>query len=183
MATLTIRNLSVRVMHGLAALARQRNTSMEQEAQRLLEDYLTERASVEKQIEASWSSTSLGKATPSSRFASLPDSMPSHHSTGRAGVLGRHAADVGFDRMAADVRMRRPASTFLAPQKFPETSHGSFAPFILHIRRDRCRLLLSRDLSMISKRFAAVAILGLLTVAPAGAQEEIAAAVAHVLRD
>lgn len=56
MATLTIRNLSVRVMHGLAALARQRNTSMEQEAQRLLEDYLTERASVEKQIEASWSS-------------------------------------------------------------------------------------------------------------------------------
>jgi plasmid stability protein len=54
MATLTIRNVPARVVRGLKALAKRRNTSMEQEVRELLEDYLMERSSVLKQIEASW---------------------------------------------------------------------------------------------------------------------------------
>ena len=55
MATLTIRNIPARVMRGLKSLARRRNTSMEQEVRQLLEEYVAERASVQKQIEDSWS--------------------------------------------------------------------------------------------------------------------------------
>lgn len=54
MATLTIRNVPTRIVRGLKALARRRNTSMEQEVRDLLEEYLAERTSVLKQIEASW---------------------------------------------------------------------------------------------------------------------------------
>ncbi len=53
-ATLTIRNVPARVVRGLKALAKQRKTSMEQEVRELLEDYVTERSSVLKQIEATW---------------------------------------------------------------------------------------------------------------------------------
>jgi plasmid stability protein len=55
MATITIRNVPARVIRGLKSLARRRNTSMEQEVRQLLEEYVAERASVQKQIEASWS--------------------------------------------------------------------------------------------------------------------------------
>lgn len=55
MATLTIRNVPTRVVRGLKALAKRRNTSMEQEVRELLEEYVAERASVLRQIEASWS--------------------------------------------------------------------------------------------------------------------------------
>lgn len=54
MATLTIRDVPARVVRGLKALAKRRNTSMEQEVRELLEDYVTERSSVLKQIESSW---------------------------------------------------------------------------------------------------------------------------------
>ena len=53
-ATLTIRNVPARVVRGLKALARRRNQSMEQEVRDILEEYVAERASVLKQIEASW---------------------------------------------------------------------------------------------------------------------------------
>lgn len=53
-ATLTIRNVPARVVRGLKALARRRNQSMEQEVRDILEDYVAERTSVLKQIEASW---------------------------------------------------------------------------------------------------------------------------------
>ena len=55
MATLTIRNVPTRIVRGLKALAKRRNTSMEQEVRELLEEYVAERASVQRQIEASWS--------------------------------------------------------------------------------------------------------------------------------
>jgi len=54
MATLTIRNVPARVVRGLKSLAKRRNISMEQEVRELLEDYVTERSSVLKQIESSW---------------------------------------------------------------------------------------------------------------------------------
>lgn len=54
MATLTIRNVPARVVRSLKALAKRRNTSMEQEIRDLLEEYAMERSSVLKQIEASW---------------------------------------------------------------------------------------------------------------------------------
>jgi plasmid stability protein len=54
MATLTIRNVPTRVVRSLKALAKRRNTSMEQEIRDLLEEYAMERSSVLKQIEASW---------------------------------------------------------------------------------------------------------------------------------
>ena len=52
--TLTIRNVPARVVRGLKALAKRRNQSMEQEVRDILEQYVAERASVLKQIEASW---------------------------------------------------------------------------------------------------------------------------------
>ena len=54
MATLTIRNVPARIVRGLKALAKRRNTSMEQEVRELLEEYVAERSSVLKQIEAAW---------------------------------------------------------------------------------------------------------------------------------
>jgi plasmid stability protein len=54
MATITIRNVPTRVVRGLKALAKRRNTSMEQEVRELLEEHVTERSSVLKQIEATW---------------------------------------------------------------------------------------------------------------------------------
>ena len=53
-ATLTIRNVPARIVRGLKALAKRRNTSMEQEIRELLEEYVAERSSVLKQIEAAW---------------------------------------------------------------------------------------------------------------------------------
>ena len=53
-ATLTIRNVPARVVRGLKALAKRRNTSMEQEVRELLEEYVTERSAVLRQIEESW---------------------------------------------------------------------------------------------------------------------------------
>lgn len=53
-ATLTIRNVPMRVVRSLKALARRRSKSMEQEVRELLEQYVGERSSVLKQIEASW---------------------------------------------------------------------------------------------------------------------------------
>jgi plasmid stability protein len=54
MATLTVRNVPARIVRGLKALAKRRNTSMEQEVRELLEEYVAERSSVLKQIEAAW---------------------------------------------------------------------------------------------------------------------------------
>jgi plasmid stability protein len=54
MATLTIRNVPARVVRKLKALAKRRDTSMEQEVRELLEEYVMERAAVLEEIEASW---------------------------------------------------------------------------------------------------------------------------------
>jgi plasmid stability protein len=54
MATITIRNVPTRVVRGLKALAKRRRTSMEQEVRELLEEYVTERSSLLKQIESTW---------------------------------------------------------------------------------------------------------------------------------
>lgn len=53
-ATLTIRNVPMRIVRGLKSLARRRGQSMEQEVRDLLEAHVAERASVLKQIEAFW---------------------------------------------------------------------------------------------------------------------------------
>jgi plasmid stability protein len=53
-ATLTIRNVPVRVVRGLKALARRRDQSMEQAVRELLAAQFEDRASVLRQIEASW---------------------------------------------------------------------------------------------------------------------------------
>ena len=53
-ATLTIRNVPMRVVRGLKALAKRRGRSMEQAVRDLLEEQVAERASVLRQIEASW---------------------------------------------------------------------------------------------------------------------------------
>jgi len=53
-ATLTIRNVPMRIVRSLKALARRRNTSMEQEVRDLLEEHVAERSSVLAQIAASW---------------------------------------------------------------------------------------------------------------------------------
>ena len=54
MATLTIRNVPPKVVKSLKTVARQNRRSMEQEVRDLLEAHVAERASVLKQIEASW---------------------------------------------------------------------------------------------------------------------------------
>lgn len=54
MATLTIRNVPARIVRGLKALAKRRSTSMEQEVRELLEEYVAERSSLLRQIEAGW---------------------------------------------------------------------------------------------------------------------------------
>lgn len=53
-ATLTIRNVPTRVVKGLKALARRREQSMEQAVRELLAAQIEDRASVLRQIEASW---------------------------------------------------------------------------------------------------------------------------------
>ena len=53
-ATLTIRNVPMRIVRGLKSLARRRGQSMEQEVRDLLEAHVAERSSVLKQIEAAW---------------------------------------------------------------------------------------------------------------------------------
>jgi plasmid stability protein len=53
-ATLTIRNVPMRVVRNLKAIAKRRHRSMEQEVRDLLEEYVGERSSVVRQIEGSW---------------------------------------------------------------------------------------------------------------------------------
>jgi plasmid stability protein len=54
MPTLTIRNVSAKLVRSLKALARRRRRSMEQEVREILETHLAERRSVLKQLEAAW---------------------------------------------------------------------------------------------------------------------------------
>ena len=53
-ATLTIRNVPLRVVRNLKSIAKRRHRSMEQEVRDLLEEYVGERAAVVRQIESSW---------------------------------------------------------------------------------------------------------------------------------
>jgi len=53
-ATLTIRNVPVRVVRSLKALAKRQGKSMEQQVRDLLEEHAGDRSSVLEQIEASW---------------------------------------------------------------------------------------------------------------------------------
>ena len=53
-ATLTIRDVPMRVVRTLKRLAERQNKSMEQEVRDILAQHVAERASVLKQIEASW---------------------------------------------------------------------------------------------------------------------------------
>jgi plasmid stability protein len=57
-ATLTIRNVPLRVVRSLKSIAKRRHRSMEQEVRDLLEEYVGERSAVVRQIEASWESQS-----------------------------------------------------------------------------------------------------------------------------
>ena len=54
MPTITVRNVPSRVVQSLKALAKRHNRSMEQEVRELLEEYVTERSAVLRQIEESW---------------------------------------------------------------------------------------------------------------------------------
>ena len=53
-ATLTIRNVPLRVVRNLKSIAKRRHRSMGQEVRDLLEEYVGERAAVLRQIEGSW---------------------------------------------------------------------------------------------------------------------------------
>ena len=53
-ATLTIRNVPMRIVRGLKSLAKRRGRSMEQEVRDLLDEHVAERSSVLQQIETSW---------------------------------------------------------------------------------------------------------------------------------
>ena len=53
-ATVTIRNVPVRVVRSLKVLAKRQGKSMEQEVRDLLEEHAGDRSSVLEQIEASW---------------------------------------------------------------------------------------------------------------------------------
>ena len=53
-ATLTIRNVPLRVVRNLKSLAKARHRSMEQEVRDLLEEFVGDRAAVLQQIEESW---------------------------------------------------------------------------------------------------------------------------------
>lgn len=55
MPTITVRNVSPKVLQSLKALARRHNRSMEQEVRDLIEGYVAERRAVLDQIEAGWS--------------------------------------------------------------------------------------------------------------------------------
>jgi plasmid stability protein len=52
--TITVRNVSPRVVQSLKALAKRHNRSMEQEVRELLEGHVVERRAVLEQIEAAW---------------------------------------------------------------------------------------------------------------------------------
>ena len=54
MATLTIRNLSTKVVKSLKALARRNRRSMEQEVRALLEQHVGDRFALLDEIEQSW---------------------------------------------------------------------------------------------------------------------------------
>jgi plasmid stability protein len=54
MPTLTIRNVSPRVVQSLKSLAHRNGRSMEQEVREMLEEHVSERHAVLEQIEASW---------------------------------------------------------------------------------------------------------------------------------
>ena len=54
MPTLTIRNLSPRIVQSLKSLARRHGRSMEQEVREVIEDHVAEREAVLEQIEATW---------------------------------------------------------------------------------------------------------------------------------
>lgn len=53
-ATLTIRNVPLRVVRNLKSLAKARRHSMEQEVRDLLEEFVGDRSAVLRQIEESW---------------------------------------------------------------------------------------------------------------------------------
>ena len=55
MPTLTIRNVPLRVVQSLKSLARRHGRSMEQEVREIVEEHVSEREAVLRQIEASWS--------------------------------------------------------------------------------------------------------------------------------
>ena len=57
-ATLTIRNVPLRVVQNLKSIAKRRHRSMEQEVRDMLEEYVGERAAVLRQIEGSWETQS-----------------------------------------------------------------------------------------------------------------------------
>ena len=54
MPTLTIRNVSPRVVQSLKSLAQRHGRSMEQEVREVIEEHVAERQAVLAQIEASW---------------------------------------------------------------------------------------------------------------------------------
>jgi plasmid stability protein len=54
MPTITVRNVPVKIVQSLKALARRHHRSMEQEVRDLIEGYVVERRSVLDQIEAGW---------------------------------------------------------------------------------------------------------------------------------
>jgi plasmid stability protein len=54
MPTLTIRNLTPRVVRSLKALALRHGRSMEQEVREVIEEHVAEREAVLQQIEESW---------------------------------------------------------------------------------------------------------------------------------
>jgi plasmid stability protein len=54
-ATLTIRNVPMRIVKGLKSLARRRGRSMEQEVRSLLEEHVADRTAVLRSIRESWS--------------------------------------------------------------------------------------------------------------------------------
>ena len=54
MPTLTIRNVSQRVVQSLKSLAQRNGRSMEQEVREVIEEHVAEREAVLTQIEASW---------------------------------------------------------------------------------------------------------------------------------
>lgn len=54
MATITIRNVSMKVVKSLKALARRNRRSMEQEVRSVLEQHVGDRLALFKEIEQSW---------------------------------------------------------------------------------------------------------------------------------
>jgi plasmid stability protein len=54
MPTLTIRNVPVRTVRGLKAMAERHSRSMEQEVRDLLDDHVTDREAALQRIRASW---------------------------------------------------------------------------------------------------------------------------------